>query len=84
MCCAVMKSDINYHVLLDDTSIIKYLYDILLRIGDKLFLLETEKQRGVLLVCFPCSTKGLGLMCVSLNILVDYYKDFQSLQRRSK
>ena len=65
LCATVMQADVNYHVLLDDTSIIKYLMDILHRIGDKLFQIERERQRGSILICFPCSAKGLGILCVS-------------------
>jgi len=65
VCAAIMMADINYHVLLDDTSVTKFIADIILRIGEKLFQIEKEKQRGTLLICFPCSIKGLGVMCVS-------------------
>eukprot|EP01118_Nematostelium_gracile_P015095 TRINITY_DN5989_c0_g1_i2.p1 TRINITY_DN5989_c0_g1~~TRINITY_DN5989_c0_g1_i2.p1 ORF type:complete len:256 (-),score=42.56 TRINITY_DN5989_c0_g1_i2:34-801(-) len=65
ICANVMISDVNYHVMLDDTSVIKFIYDILLRLGEKLFQVEKEKMRGTILICFPCSIKGLGIMCVS-------------------
>jgi len=71
MCSAVMKADLNYHVLLEDTSVIKYLYDIILRIGEKVFQVEKERRRGTILVAFPCSAKGLGILCVSSVFRVD-------------
>jgi len=71
VCANVMRSDVNYHVLLDDTSVVKFIYDILLRIGEKLFQIEKEKRRGSVLICFPCSVKGLGIMCVSSHYRED-------------
>lgn len=70
MCSAVIKADVNYHVLLEDTSVVKYLYDILLRIGEKLFQIEKERRRGTILISFPCSAKGA---CAQNRICLDKF-----------
>jgi len=77
MCAQVMASDVNYHVLLEDTSIIKFLSDIVKRIGERLFQVEQQKNGGSLLICFPCSAKVLGIMCVSST----YKKKTKTWQR---
>jgi len=65
LCAEVMSSDVNYHVMLDDTSVIKYIYDCLIRVGPKLFQMERQKQNGTILICFRCSQQALGIIFVS-------------------
>jgi len=65
LCAEVMNSDVNYHVLLEDVSVARYIAECLERIGEKLLQMERQKQHGTLLIVFNSSPKGLGVFCVS-------------------
>jgi len=67
LCTEVMCSDVNYHALLEDMSVVKYIYDCLIRVGPKIFQMEKQKQNGTILVVFRCS-QSLGIIFVSSHL----------------
>ena len=57
-CATALSSDVNYHTLLEDSSMVKFLYDIVKRIGERLLPMEAQRTAGTLLIAFPSSERG--------------------------
>ncbi|KAL6043783.1 Troponin I [Balamuthia mandrillaris] len=71
LCVLALQDDVNYHVMLDEanTHAIRYISDILIKLGERLFEYEEQNKAGLgattILVMFPCHVQHVGILFVS-------------------